>query len=139
DLITWEIGFAQQLRIRLVADPAFRTKKTDQTLAEDRADRVGDHKGLDAKVYQSAKSGDRVVGVQRGKHHVAGLGGLTGNFRGFLIANLTNVNHIRVLPQDATQLTGKRLARLRIDLDLGYVLDSVFHRVLNGNHVLLKA
>ncbi len=77
--------------------------------------------------------------MQRGEDHVPGLGRLAGDFRRLLIADLADVDHVGVLPQDAAQLRGESLACLGIDLDLGDVVDVVLDGVLDGDDVLLVA
>ena len=65
------------------------------------------------------------------------LGSLAGNFRRLLIANLADVDHIRILAQDATQLAGESLPCFRVDFNLRHILDAILDRVLHRDHVLL--
>ena len=47
------------------------------------------------------------VGVQRGEHDVAGLGGRNGGFNGFQIAHFADQDHVRILPESAADGFGE--------------------------------
>ena len=67
---------------------------------------------------ENARNGLRsVVGVQRGKHQVAGFGGGQDHGDGFGIAHLAHQDHVRVLAQNAAQRAGE-IGRVAADLDL---------------------
>ncbi len=68
-----------------------------------------------------------------------GLGRLASDLRRLVVADFADHDDVRVLPQDAAQLRGERLARFGVHLDLGDVGQLIFHWVLDGDDVLLQA
>ena len=135
-----QVRLPQQLRVGLVARPCTSDTARAPAAGPGSPTGAGDHERLHAQVEQPARIAvDRVVGVQRGEHHVAGLGRLAGDLGRLLVADLADVDHVGVLPQDAAQLRGERLAGLGVDLDLRDVVDVVLDRVLHGDDVLLVA
>src|SRR5699024_3551793 len=80
----------------------------------------------------------RVVGVQRGQHHVPGEGCLDGDLRGLVVTDLTEQHDVRVGAQDGAQRAGERQAGLRVHLDLVDAGQAVLDRVLDGDDVDLR-
>ena len=95
--------------------------------------------GSTPEVEQPEQRGHGVVGVNRREDHVTGVGGLAGDRRGLLVADLTDHDHVGVLPQNRPQGGGEGLAGLGVDLHLGDVVQVVFDRVLDRDDVSLVA
>ena len=73
--------------------------------------------------------------MQGGQHQVAGEAGLDGDLGGFEVADFTDHDHVRILPQDGAQGLGEGELDLRIDLDLADAGQVVFDRVFDGDDV----
>src|SRR6266478_1850496 len=101
-----------QLFLAVAADAA------DKTLRANQVNGSGHEKWFDAHVHQTADGRGRVIGVQRGEHQVARKRGLDSNFCRFKVANLSDQNNIRILPQEGTERGGKVQADLLLHLHL---------------------
>ena len=99
---------------------AIWTDFANQTLRQYAQQRRTQKERLNAHVGQSCDGTGGIVGVQRGQNQMTGHGGLNGNLCGFKIANLTNHDDVRVLPEDGSQGFGKGQIYLGIDLCLAY-------------------
>ena len=139
DLVGRQVGFFEELGLRLVRLLAVLAERADEPLTEDRGEGRGDHERFDAEVEEPEQGGDRVVGVDGGEDEVAGRRRLAGDRRRLLVANLTDHDHVGVLPHDRPQAAGERLAALVVDLHLGDVVEVILDRVLDGDDVLLEA
>ena len=71
-----------------------------EALGHDRADGAGDEEGFDPDVDETGDGAGGVVGVEGGKHQVAGEGCIDRNARGLEITDLTNHDDVRGLTQD---------------------------------------
>ena len=89
-----------------------------QPLGDDEGHAGGDVVGRDAHVHQAAEGLRRAVGVEGGQHHVAGLGGLDGDFGGFQIADFADHHHVGVLAENGAQTSGESHFHLGVDLGL---------------------
>ena len=70
------------------------------------------------------------------KNQVACEGGMDGDLRGLVVADLTDHYHIRVLTQERTQSDGKSQSGFHVNLRLADPLYLVFYRVLHSNDIL---
>ena len=66
-------------------------------------------------------------------------GRLDGDLRGLVVADLTDEHHVGVRPQDRAQRPGERQPGLRVDLHLVDPGEPVLDRILDGDHVDLRA
>ncbi len=82
-----------------------------QSLRANQVDRSRNQEGLNAHVHQAGDRLRRAVGMQRGKHQVAGEGGLDGDFRGFKVADFADQDDVGILPQESAQRGRKVQAR----------------------------
>ena len=63
---------------------------------------------------------------------------MNGDFGGFTIANFADHDDIGILPEDRPQPCGKRQADLGIHLHLAHAEQLIFHRIFDGNDVLVR-
>ena len=70
--------------------------------------------------------------MQSGKHKVAGHGRVHGDFRGFIVADFTDHDNIRILAQKGAKSGSKSKADFGIDLALVDAFDAILNRILNG-------
>src|ERR1700704_1618716 len=84
----------------LVGRPALVADAPHETLRLDPDNRRGDHEGLDAHLEEAVDGADGIGGVQRRQNEVTGQRRLHRNLRGFLVANLSNQDGVRVLAED---------------------------------------
>ena len=87
---------------RAVGFLAVGAQHAHQALRDDADDIAGDDVGQDADVEQPRKRAERRIGVQRGKHLVAGHGGAESHLRGVLVAHLADQDDVGVLPHHAS-------------------------------------
>ncbi len=87
--------------------------------------------GLDAHVDKPADHVGHVIRVHRGEHQVSGERRLDGDLRGFVIANFSDHDLVRVVPQNGTQSAGERQPLLFVDGNLRNSADLVFDRIFN--------
>jgi len=80
-----------------------RTDIADETLRHDGLDGRRHKKRLDAHVNQPRERARRVVRVQRAENQMPGQRRANGDFRRFQIANFTDHDYVRVLPQNMAQ------------------------------------
>ena len=99
------------------------------------SDRRGDEERLDAHVEEAVERGDRVGGVQRREHEVAGERGLHGDAGGLDVADLADEDDVGVLAQDRLEAVGEGEAGLLVDLDLVDRREDVLDRVLDRHDV----
>jgi hypothetical protein len=78
----------------------------------------------------------RVVGVQRGQHQVAGLGGLDGDVGGFQVADLADHDDVRILAQEGLERGREGEAGLVVDVDLVDAGQVDFRRVFGTVEML---
>ena len=64
---------------------------------------------------------------------MTGLSGAHGDFRSFHIANFTDENDIRIVPQDRAEAAGKSQSDIVAHLHLGDSFELVFDRVLDSD------
>src|SRR5690242_1537010 len=136
DVFLAEAGREQHVRrqgLRLLAV----VQAAGQALGDHQSHRRGDGVGRDAHVHQARDGLRRVVGVQRGEHHVAGLRSLDADLGRFQVADLADHDHVRVLAQERAQGGGEGHAALDVLLDLVDALDADFDRVFHGRDVAL--
>ena len=76
--------------------------------------------------------------MQRAEYQVPGKGGLDGNFSRLNISDLTDENHVGVLPQDSSKARSERNADAVIDRDLHNAVDVVLHRIFRRNQLVLN-
>src|SRR5215469_198666 len=91
--------------------------------------------GFNAHVHESGDGFRRTVGVQGGKHQVAGESSLDGDFRGLEVADLAHQDDVGVLPQEGTQGGGKVQPDLLFHLHLVDADQLELHRVFGGHDV----
>ena len=73
--------------------------------------------------------------MQRRNNQMAGHRCAQGDRRGFLVANLANHQHLRILPQQMLERLGKRQTAFEVDLSLHDAWDHPLYRVLHCDHV----
>ena len=81
---------------------------------------------------QPRDRGRGAVGVERGKHQVAGQRGLDRDLRRLQVADLADHDDVRVLAQDRAQRMREGEADLRLHLDLVDAGQLVLDRILDG-------
>ncbi len=113
----------------MVAQPA------RQALGDHQGHRAGDVVRRDAHVHQARDGLGRIVGMQRGEHHVARLRRLDRDFGGFQVADFANHDDVRILAQERAQRRGERHAALDVLLHLVDPGQADFHRVFGGGNV----
>mmetsp|Transcript_4996 Transcript_4996/g.18196 ORF Transcript_4996/g.18196 Transcript_4996/m.18196 type:complete len:480 (+) Transcript_4996:577-2016(+) len=98
---------------------------------DSRADQIARH----AQILQARDRRDRVVGVQRAEHQVAGQCGLDRHFGRLEVADLADHDDVRVLAHQRAQALGE--SEVQHALHLGLVERRLDHldRVLDGRHV----
>src|SRR2546425_5163727 len=109
------------------ADPA------DEPLSEHAFQHRRDQVGLGAHILKSRNGAGRVVGVQRGEDHVAGEGGLDGDFDRLQVADLADEDHVGVLPDDVSESGGKGQPDLRLHWNLVHAFQLVLDGVFDGD------
>ena len=112
---------------------AFTANAPHQSLRADQVDRSRHQEWLNTHVHQAGNGFRRAVGVQRGKHQVAGESGLDGDFRGFKVADFADQNDVGILPQEGAQRGGKVQADLFFHLHLVDAAQLEFDRIF-GRH-----
>jgi hypothetical protein len=88
-------------------------------------------------VHETADDVEDVVGVHGGEHQVAGEGRLDGDLGGVRVADLAHHDLVRVVAQDGAQAPGEGEALLLVHRDLQHAGQLVFHRVLDGDDLVL--
>ena len=78
----------------------------------------GEQERLDAHVEQTRDAADGVVRVQRGEDQVTRHRRANGDFRRLEVANFTDHDDVRVLPQNVPQAVGEGEVDLRFHVDL---------------------
>ena len=63
---------------------------------------------------------------------------MNGDFGGFTIAYFADHDDIGVLPENRPQSRGKRQVDLGIYLHLAHAEELIFHRIFDGNDVLVR-
>ena len=76
--------------------------------------------------------------MQGREDQVACEASLDGDLGGLEVADLSHQDHVGILAQDRAQPRGKREADLRLDLDLADSSEPDFHRVFDGDDVLVR-
>ena len=114
---------------------AMRAQLAHQPLRQHAEQAAGEKERLDTHVDEASDAARRVVRVHRRQHQVAGQAGLDGDAGGFIVADLTDHDDVRVLPKDRAQRLGERQIDLRVHLRLPNAGQFVLHRVLDGQHV----
>ena len=74
--------------------------------------------------------------MHRAEDLVAGESGFHGDFRRFGIANFTDHDDVRILPQNRTQRVGKRKANILFHRHLIDPRDLEFNRILDRHDVI---
>ena len=110
-----------------------------QPLGQDAFHGGRDQEGFHVPVQEPGKTGGGVIGMYGAEHQVPGKSGTDGQFHCFLIPNLTNHDHVRVLPQDRPESGSEAYTRLYIDLGLIDVRQVVFDGIFDGHNVDLGA
>ena len=108
-----------------------RAIEAHQTLRPDTVERGQQGISFDPQVPETAERVKAVVGMQSGKHDVAGQRGLNRNFGGLGIANLTDHHDVGVVPQDRAQAARKGETLFLVDRNLQNAGHLVFDRVFN--------
>ena len=106
-----------------------------QTLRKHTRQRGREQVRLNPHVDQPRHRPCRRIGVQCRQHQMPGEGGLHGNLRGFQIADFTDHDHVRILPQNCPQGARKGHLDFRIDLRLADPIEVVFDRVFHRHDV----
>ena len=136
-LVGIEAAFHQEaIRVTHVPRAAI-ADHAHQSLRQDAVERRNEIVGLDAHIQEAAQHVEDVVGVHRGEHQVSGQGGIDGDLRGLLIADLAHHDLVRVVAQNGPQPARERETLLLIHRDLRDALDLVLHRVLDGDDFVL--
>ena len=71
------------------------------------------------------------VCVNSGKNQVSSERRVDGDRGGFIVADLTDQNHIRILADNGAQSVGEGVSAGSRNLRLGYPFDFVFYRIFN--------
>src|SRR3954469_17126390 len=125
-----------------IGNSAVRAVLADQSKTKHSGNARGEKKRLDLHIDQAGKNAGSASAVNRADHQVAGEAGLNGNRGRFRISNLTDHDHLRVLPHQRTQCDRVRELFRAVDLRLAdhreMKLDRVFYRAdADGRPMLL--
>ena len=101
---------------------AFRAGGPHQSLGHHRHDRISNQKRLGTHVNQPRVCTWRIVRMQCAENQVARVRRLNGNVRGLPITNLTDHNHVRILPQEMSKHMGERPPDVALD---GHLVDAL--------------
>src|SRR5712691_4424829 len=124
-------GGVADLLLAVLADHA------DQPLRQDTVERRDKVVWLDAHIDEASNYVGDVVGVHGGENQVAGQSGLDGDLRGLLVADLAHHDLVGVVAQNGAEAAREGQALLFIHGNLGDAADLVFHRIFNGNNLVL--
>src|SRR5579883_258672 len=131
-LIGRDVQLHQLLTGRFVLRLAIRADAANQPLRLNRFHRGGNEIRLHAHIAKASDRGRGVVGVERTEHKVTRQRRLNPDLCGFQVANLTDEDDVRVLPENGPQRAGEGHVDLVIDRALhdavNFVLDRVFGR-----------
>src|SRR5579864_265190 len=127
-----ETGSAQNFRGIAYDLLAMHANHAHQALGQNAVQSGNEIVRLDAHVDEPADDVGYVIGVHGGEHQVSGERRLNGDLSGFVIANFSDHDLVRVVPQDRTQAAGERQPLLFVDGDLrdspNLVFDGIFNR-----------
>ena len=126
-------------RVGMVGRPAGGADAAHESLGEHAVEDRGQQVRLAAHVLQPGDGGGRVVGMQGREDEMPGEGGLDGDLGRLQIADLTDHDHVGVLPDDVTEPGREGEADLRPDRDLVDAFQLVFDRVLDGDDLEVRA
>src|SRR5262245_9190501 len=73
--------------------------------------------------------------MERGEHEVSGQCSFNGDLGGFLVAGLSNKDHVRILPQESAENTGKVQTDIRVCLYLAQAREIVFDGIFSGGYI----
>src|SRR5712691_2957319 len=128
---TWKIG-GDVVVGRAIRGFALGAQPADQSLSHDSFDGARAEVRFDTHVHQPRERAGGVIGVQSAEDQMPRQRRLDRAFGGFVVANLTDQDHVRVVTQDAPQAGGERQADLWMHVNLAdavhVVFDGVFHR-----------
>ncbi len=82
---------------------AFRADRAHEPLRDERFHDRGEQERLDIHIEQTSDAADCVVRVQRAENKMASHGSANGDVRRLDVANFTDHDDVRVLPQNVTQ------------------------------------
>jgi len=114
---------------------AVGTDRANQALGKGNKEHGGHQKRLDPHIEKPGHGARRVVRVHGAQEPVARLRRLHGDHCRFRIPDLTDHDHVRILPQYRPQAPRKGHAGFAVELDLPDVRDPVFNGILEGDDV----
>ena len=117
---------------------AERTERAYQSLRHHRQNRGVKQIRRHADVEQAGERRGRIVGVQRGKHQMAGERGLDRHFRGFHVADLADHDDVGVLAHERAHAGGKVESDGVLHLHLVELWLDHFDRILDGADIDLR-
>ncbi len=123
----------------MVGFAAVGTEVAHQPLGQYADNGRGREKRFDAHFHQSGQGTGGVVGMQGGKDHMTGQGGLNSDFRRLPIADFPNHDDVGILAQNGAQSGSKGQFDFRVDLDLADPVELVFDGIFNGDDILFSA
>ena len=109
---------------------------SSQALGNNAVQRTADKERFDAHFDEPVRSSGSVIGVDGGKHEVAGQGGFDGDPGRLAVPYFPDQDDVRVRPQDRPQSRREGEPGLVVDLDLVDPVELVLNWVLDRDHVL---
>ena len=131
-----ESGFAKLVPGDFLYALAVRTDDTDQALRHDAIKSRNEIVWLDTHVDKTADDIGDVVRMNGCKNQVPGKCGLNSDLRGFLIADFTDHDFVRIVSQDRAQPAGESKALLFVDWNLRNATKLIFHGIFNGDDLV---
>src|SRR5438105_4813507 len=135
DLLFLVADVEQRLRLHFHFFFALRADTARQSLRSDELHGRGDEERLDAHVHETVDRRRRIVRVQSGEHEMSGQRRFDRDLRRLEVADLTDQNDVRVLPEERSQRGGEvqsdRLFHLHL-IDAGQI---EFDRIFGGHDV----
>src|SRR4030066_234826 len=109
-----------------------------QALRQDAAQAGGHEERRRAHVEQTRNGRNRIVGMQRGQHQMAGHGGAQADFGGLLVAHFADQDNVRVLAQHRAQHACECQLNFGIHLNLIDAVKTVLDRIFNRNNFVCR-
>src|SRR5665213_132473 len=127
-----QAGCAQDLW-RIAYGPfAMHANHADQTLRQNAIQCGNKIVRLNAHVNKPADYVRHIIRVHRGEHKVPRQRRLNGDLRGFIVADFSHHDLVRIVTQDGAQPSGKGQSLFFVDRNLRDPSDLIFHWVFNG-------
>ena len=114
-----------------------RANFSDETLRTSEEDRGTDQERFDSHIVEPGDSASGIVGVQSGENLVAGESRFDGDIGGFVVANFTDHDDVRILAEDGAESIGKAQTDFGFDGNLINSGELVFDGVFDCDDIIL--